>query len=101
MVRSTLRTALTLSALWWLAPPLVAADKPKTTDNLEGPGARAAAKKAVRNALAPFAEADPGWKVRVRALVALVKAGPDAVPVLEEALKKEPLPVRALAAQAL
>ena len=101
MVRSSLRMALTLSALWWLAPPLVAEDKPKTTSDLGKPGASAAAEKAVRDALAPIAQADPGWKVRVETLVTLVKAGPAAVPVLEEALKKEPLAVRALAAQVL
>ena len=101
MVRFTLRTALTLGALSCLAAPLVALDKEKRAGPLGKPGARAAAEKAARDALAQLAKGDPGWKVRMEVLVTLVKAGPAAVPVLEEALKKEPLAVRTLAAQAL
>jgi hypothetical protein len=94
VVRSSLRTALALSALWWLAPPLLAGEPGK-------PGASAAAEQAARDALAQFSKGDPGWKVRMGALVELAKQGPAAVPVLEEALKKGSPGVRAFAAQAL
>src|SRR5262245_5596822 len=99
MVRSSLRADLTLSALWWLAPPLVADDKAKTTSDLGKPGASAAAEKAARDALAQLDKGDPGWKVRMESWVRLMKAGPGAVPVLEKALKNESLAVRAFAAQ--
>jgi hypothetical protein len=55
--------------------------------------ATASAQKAVREALAKFdSEWRPGdrpgtWKVRMTCLVTLVRAGPDAVPILLEALK--------------
>jgi hypothetical protein len=101
MVRSSLRTALALSALWWLAPPLVAEDKAKTASGLGKPGASAAAEKAVRDVLAQFDKGDPGWKVRMEAWARLMKAGPDAVPVLEKALEKESPAARAFVAQAL
>jgi HEAT repeat protein len=101
MARSSLRTALTFIALWWLASSLLADDKEKTSGGLGKPRARAAAEKAVRDTLAQIAKGDPGWKVRMAALVRLVKAGPAAVPVLEKALKKESPGARALATQAL
>src|SRR5262245_37166825 len=86
------RTWLTLTLLPLLSMPLPADDKAKKADQVE---------KAVRDTLAKSAKGDPGWKVRMEALVRLVKAGPAAVPVLEEALKKESPPARALATQAL
>jgi hypothetical protein len=101
MVRLSLRTALTLSALWWLGLPLLADDKEQTAGDLGKPGASAAAEKATRDVLAQFDKGDHGWKVRMEAWVRLMKAGPAAVPALEEALKKESPAVRAFATQAL
>jgi hypothetical protein len=79
----------------------LADDKEKTAADLGKPGASAAAEKGARDALAQFDKGDPGWKVRMEAWVRLVKAGPAAVPVLEEALKTESPAVRAIANQAL
>jgi hypothetical protein len=73
----------------------------KTAGDLGKPGAIAAAEKAARDTLAQFDEGDAGWKVRMEAWVRLVKAGPAAVPVLEQALKKESPAVRAVATQAI
>src|SRR5262249_3521106 len=69
MVRSSLRTALTLSALWWLAPTLLADDKEKTAADLGKPKAGAAVEKAAQDTLAQFDKGDPGWKVRMEAWV--------------------------------
>ncbi|MBI1913720.1 MAG: hypothetical protein HYS12_03040 [Planctomycetes bacterium] len=91
---------VTLSALWLaslLAMPLRAVGQEKGAKNT----APAAAEKAARAALASFDKSDPGWKARMEAWVRLMKAGPAAVPVLEEALKKESPAARAFAAQAL
>jgi hypothetical protein len=60
-----------------------------------------AAEKAARDALAQLDKGDPDWKVRMEAWVRLMKAGPAAIPVLEEAVKKEPVALRAVASQAL
>jgi hypothetical protein len=60
-----------------------------------------AAEKAARDALAPLDKGGLGWKVRMEAWVRLMKAGPAAVPVLEEALKKQSPGLRAFATQAL
>jgi hypothetical protein len=57
--------------------------------------------QAAREALANFARGDPGWQVRMKALVSLARAGPAAVPVLIDALKKGSPSTRELAAQAL
>src|SRR5437773_6401083 len=65
------------------------------------PGASPAEEKAARDTLAQFDKGDPGWKVRMEIWVRLVKAGPAAIPVLEEALKKDSPAVRACATQAL
>jgi HEAT repeat protein len=62
---------------------------------------RAAAEKEARQLVARFDKGDPGWKVRMEALVRLVRAGPAVVPVLAEALHKGPPATRELAAQAL
>jgi hypothetical protein len=57
--------------------------------------------QAAREALARFARGDPGWQVRMKALVALARAGPAAVPVLIDALKNGSPSTRELAVQAL
>lgn len=51
--------------------------------------------------LAKFDEGDPGWKVRMEALVRLARIGPEAVPALIEALQKGSPTTREFAAQAL
>ncbi len=101
MVRSSLRTILTVSAFWWLASPLVAGDKAKRTDDLGRPRATAADEDTFRRVLAQLDSGDAGWKARMEVWVRLIKAGPAAVPVLEEALKNKSPAVRAFAAQAL
>jgi HEAT repeat protein len=79
--------------------PALAAAEPRTprparqTETATGPAAR--------EALAGFASGDPGWQVRMKALVALARVGPAAVPVLIDALKKGSPSTRELAAQAL
>jgi len=60
-----------------------------------------AAVKTARDILARFDKGDPGWKVRMTALVGLVKAGPAAVPVLVEALRNGTATTREFAAQVL
>jgi hypothetical protein len=60
-----------------------------------------AADKATRDALAQFAGGDPGWRVRMGALVGLARLGPAAVPLLVEALQKGSPAAREFAAQAL
>src|SRR5262245_25946364 len=57
--------------------------------------------KAVREILARFDKGDPGWKVRMGALVELARQGPATVPVLVEALKNGSPSAREFAAQAL
>src|SRR5262245_42249526 len=99
---------LSLTLVLLLAVPLAAADKA---------GSSVAAQKTARDALAKLAEVwkkpsyengaglsevdDPVWKVRMESLVVLAKAGPDAIPVLVDALKNGPPASRILAAQAL
>jgi hypothetical protein len=51
--------------------------------------------------VAQFDRGDPGWKVRMAALVELARQGPATVPVLVEALKKGSPTAREFAAQAL
>ncbi|HKB42082.1 MAG TPA: hypothetical protein VKD72_36990 [Gemmataceae bacterium] len=60
-----------------------------------------AAEKAARDTLAQIANGDPGWKARMETLVGLVRAGPAAVPLLEQAVKQGSPAVRALATQVL
>jgi hypothetical protein len=57
--------------------------------------------QAAREVLARFARGDHGWQGRMKALVGLARAGPAAVPVLVDALKKGSPSTRELAAQAL
>jgi HEAT repeat protein len=63
--------------------------------------ATAPAQQAVRNILARFDQGDPGWKVRMEALVGLAKTGLTAVPILVEALQQGPPATREFAGQAL
>jgi hypothetical protein len=87
------RLALVLAVL--AAVPLVAGDQVKK------PESTAASKHTARAILAKFDKGNPGWKVRMEALVALVKTGPAAVGVLVEALQSRSPSVRELAAQVL
>jgi hypothetical protein len=84
-----------------LAVPLWGDGKTHSAGEPDKPGVSAQAKKAARDVLARFDKGDPGWQVRMAALVNLVRAGPDAVPVLLEALQTGPPSTRELAAQAL
>jgi len=96
MLRLKVRTCLT-AALALLCPlPLPANDK-GTHETSE----RAAAAKEARQIVARFDKGDPGWKVRMEALVRLARIGPAAVPVLSEVLHKGSPSTRELAAQAL
>jgi HEAT repeat protein len=96
MPRRQLCACLTV-ALALLCPiPLPAKDpgKPGTRE-------RATTEKEARQIVARFDKGDPGWKVRMDALVRLARVGPAAVPVLAEALHKGSPWARELAAQAL
>ncbi len=86
------RRVLLILALALLPAPLIATDKaePEIT-----------AEKTAREVLAKFEKGDPGWKMRIEALVSLAKTGPKAVPILVEALKNGSPTVREFAAQAL
>lgn len=102
------RALLTLTLALLLAAPLLANDQPKKTDETEEPSpataetdSTAAVEKMARDALAKFDQGDPGWKVRMEALVGLVKVGPATVPVLVEALKNGSPSPREFAAQVL
>lgn len=65
--------------------------------------------KTVREALTKFEKTwhtpkrygDPVWKAQMEVLVRLAKAGPEAIPVLTDALKNGPPDTRRVAAQAL
>jgi len=96
-----------------LAMPALADEKdskgkakaPATNDGKE----QAAPEKAARDALGKFetaskreaASAEPVWKVRMEALVTVVRAGSAAVPIMIDALKNGPPATRDFAAQAL
>jgi hypothetical protein len=101
MFRSSLRTAWTLSALWLLALPLVGNGQTPAARERGKPAVSAGAAEGARDVLAKFDKGDPGWQVRMTALVNLVRAGPDAVPVLREALQHGPPSTREFAAQVL
>jgi hypothetical protein len=96
MPRLPLRTCLIVALALLCSTALPAADKepPRTKE-------RAAVEKEVRQLVARFDKGDPGWKVRLEALVRLARAGPAVVPVLAEALHKGSPSTRELAAQAL
>lgn len=57
--------------------------------------------KSARDVLARLAKPDAAWQDRMRALVSLTKAGPDAVEALGETLQKGPPPNRTFAAWVL
>jgi HEAT repeats/AhpC/TSA family len=57
--------------------------------------------KFVRDTLARFEVGDPGWKIRMESLVKLARVGPEAVPVLVDALHGGSPSVREFAAQTL
>src|SRR5262249_30275217 len=78
-----------------------AQDRKETTVQPEKPKTSTPANKAARDVLARFDNGDPGWKARMEGLITLVKAGPDVVPLLTEALKKGSPLAREYAAQAL
>jgi HEAT repeat protein len=64
-------------------------------------GSSAKAEKAARELVAKFNDGDPGWRMRMAALVELARQGPATVPILVEALKKGSPSAREFAAQAL
>jgi HEAT repeat protein len=72
----------------------VAAGKSTKTDTT-------ATVQATREAVAHFAKGDPGWQVRMKALVGLARLGQAAGPVLVDALKNGSPSTREFAAQAL
>jgi HEAT repeat protein len=75
-----------------LAAPLSADDKSASS---------AETQKTVRAILAKFDKGNPGWKVRMEALVSLAKIGPSAGSILVEGLKHKTPEAREFAAQAL
>jgi HEAT repeat protein len=97
MPRLQIRTCLTIVLALLCPTPLPAKDNetPKTREHV------GAAEKEARQMVAQFDKGDPGWKVRMEALIRLVRAGPATVPVLVEALHKGPPSTREFAAQAL
>jgi len=88
MVRPSIQASVALALALLFVLPLPADD-------------RADLLKATRESLAQFDQGNPGWKVRMKALVELAKRGPVVVPALTEALNKGSPTVREFAAQAL
>jgi hypothetical protein len=93
------QTRLSLAFVLLVAVPLVADDQVKK--QLARPASTAPAERTARAILAKFDRRDPGWNVRMEALVTLVKTGPAAVPVLAQALQSNSPLVREFAAQVL
>jgi HEAT repeat protein len=81
--------------------PFSAAEKGPDTFSPTGAGSTATPEQAARDALAGFEKGNGDWKARMEALVRLAKIGPEAAPVLAEALTDTPPATRELAAQAL
>ena len=92
MFLSPARTVLILSLVLLFAVSLSADEKHVPTPDTQ---------KAVGAILAKFDKGDPGWKVRMEALVSLAKIGPAAGPTLVEGLKYESPIAREFAAQTL
>ena len=92
MFLSPARSVLILSLVLLFAAPLSADEKQVPTPETQ---------KTVRAILAKFDKGDPGWKVRMEALVSLAKIGPAAGPTLVEGLKDKSPETREFAAQAL
>src|SRR5262245_32644972 len=82
------RSLFALIPLATIAAPLSAGDKPTRS-----------AEQEVRDALARFEKSESSWKSRLQAAVRLAKVGPDAVPVLVEALKMGALQTRLFAGE--
>src|SRR5262245_38983381 len=59
------------------------------------------ARQSVKEVVAQFEKGDPGWRVRMQALVATTTAGAGAVGVLVESLQRDEPSVREFAAHAL
>ena len=92
MSLSTVRMVWLLAITLLLAPQLAADEKPVLNQETQ---------EAVHAILAKFAKGDPGWKVRMEALVSLAKIGPAAGRILTEGLKDKSPETREFAAQAL
>jgi hypothetical protein len=106
MMRGPMIVSAGLAFLLYLHGSVRAQDGKKSQP--EGADSAAAAQQAAREALAKFEKplkgAEAGirnWKVRMECLVALMRAGPAAVPVLVDALKAKSPDTREFAAQAL
>jgi hypothetical protein len=82
---------LTLTLFPLLALPLSGGEPPNDPGQAE---------KMVRDILVQIDKAEPGWKERFQALLALAKAGPAVVPVLEKASKHPTSPAPRFAAYA-
>lgn len=67
----------------------------------EGAGSSVAPEQAARDVLTKFEKSGRTWKIHMECLVALAKVGPEAVPVLLDALKTGSADNRVLAGEAL
>src|SRR5713226_1470854 len=107
MARWLIRTMLTLTLALALVVSGWANEQKETRSQAgdlgpaikDGPGTPMG--KAVQATLTKFDKGNPRWKVRMESLVGLVKIGPEAVPVLVEALRSGSPSTREFAAQAL
>src|SRR5262245_20669200 len=71
-----------------------------STDQSDKPKADVA-KQVARDIIDQFEKGYPDWKARMEGLIRLVKAGPDVIPVLTDALSTGAVATREFAAQAL
>ncbi len=85
-----LRLVLALVAVGLLAAGAFADQESRQTDS-----------RTVTEILAKFQKGDPDWKVRMESLVRIANAGPDALPMLVDALQSKSRSKRQFAAQAL
>lgn len=90
---------LSLVRLLWLLTLVLLFAAPLSAD--EKSASSAETQKTVQAILGKFDKGDPGWKVRMEALVSLAKIGPAAGPVLVDSLKDKSPGTREFAAQAL
>jgi HEAT repeat protein len=91
-----------LVTLCLLADPVRAQDEAKKkSPETSNASSTPTPQKAARDALAGFEKGNGDWKVRMEALVRLARIGPDAAPVLVEALADSKQAAREFAAQAL
>jgi HEAT repeat protein len=91
-------TCVLFATIFLLAASVRAQDAKKPSSSA---GSTAAPQQAARDALAGFEKGNGDWKARMEALVRLAKIGPEAAPVLAEALTDSPPATREFAAQAL